>query len=70
MDKIFTQWHSAAKSPSVTQAVILNCSNWRALAPPDPLMSYWGWANDKHEGTLLLLLAVLALAPGTWLPPG
>ena len=70
MDKIFTQWHSAAKSPSVTQADIWNCSNWRAVAPPELLMSCWGWTNGKHEETLLLLLAVLALAPGTQLPPG
>lgn len=70
MDKIFTQWHSAAKSPSVTQAVAWNCSNWRAVAPPEPLMFCWGWTNGKHEGTLLLLLAVLALAPHTQLPPG
>lgn len=70
MDKIFTQWHSAAKSPSVTQADIWNCSNWRAVALPELLMSCWGWTNGKHEETLLLLLAVLALAPGTQLPPG
>lgn len=41
MDKIFTQWHSAAETPSVTQAVIWNCSNWRAMALPDPLMACW-----------------------------
>lgn len=37
MGKIFTQWHSAAKSPSVTQAVIWNGSNGGAMASPDPL---------------------------------
>lgn len=36
MDKSFTQWHSGAKSASVTKAVSWNCLNWGSVVPPHP----------------------------------
>ena len=64
MGKIFTQWHSGAKSSSVTKAVTGNYLDKGSVVPPHPHVLL-GFGLCKHVGIPPFLAADLALAPHT-----